>query len=99
MRTFRDSAGVDWTVFEVRRNSGVKGDLSYLPSGFNDGWLCFESELEKKRLVKYPGRWRDFGDAELESLLADAQPAPRPSLRLRDDFTTDTPPIPDSRPE
>ena len=98
MKTFRDSSGVDWTVFEVRRNVGGKGDLSYLPSGFSDGWLCFESEMVKKRLLKYPERWREFNDGELEKLLGEALPAPRPSLRIRDDFIPE-PRAPDALPE
>lgn len=97
MKTFRDSAGTDWTVFEVRRNVDSKSDWSYLPGGFSDGWLCFESATAKKRLVRYPERWREFSDAELEALLQQAQQAPRSSLSLRDDFIE--PRGPDTRPE
>ena len=91
MKTFRDGSGTDWTVFEVRRNVNEKADWSYLPSGYSDGWLCFESATAKKRLIRYPERWRDFGDAELEKLLGDAQAAPRSSLRLRGEDLGDEP--------
>ena len=86
MRTFRDSSGGDWTVFEVRRQVSTKGDWSYLPNGYSNGWLCFENATSKKRLVRYPERWREFNDAELEKLLVQAQPAPRGAFRLGDDL-------------
>lgn len=100
MRAFRDNNGVDWTVFEVRRQveGGTKGDWSYLPSGFSNGWLCFESDGAKRRLVRYPEQWREFADAELERLLGEAAPAPRGSLRMSD-YLGDSSTAPDNRAE
>jgi hypothetical protein len=98
MKTFRDSKNVDWTVFEVRRQVTAKGDWSYLPSGYNDGWLCFESATAKRRLIRYPDRWRELGDAELEKLLDQALPAPRGAFRLGDDLG-DLPSSPGVRPD
>jgi hypothetical protein len=89
MRNFRDSGNTDWTVFEVRRQVNAKGDLSYLPGGFSNGWLCFESATAKRRLVTYPERWREFTDVELEKLLRQAAPAPRGQFRLGDDLGTE----------
>jgi hypothetical protein len=89
MRTFRDSNDVEWTVFEVRRQLSSRGDLSYLPGGFSNGWLCFESPVAKRRLIKYPERWREASDEALEELLSEASPAPRGSMRLGDDLTGD----------
>jgi hypothetical protein len=86
MKTFRDSDGTEWTVFEVRRQLSSRGDLSYLPGGFSNGWLCFESPVAKRRLIKYPDRWRELSDEKLETLLDEASPAPRGSLRLGDDL-------------
>lgn len=94
MKTFRDSKNATWTVFEVRRQVTPKGDWSYLPSGYSDGWLCFENANAKRRLVRYPERWREFGDAELEKLLNQAAPAPRGAFRFGDDFQ-DSPAPPD----
>ena len=91
MKTFRDSSGTDWTVFEVRRNVSAKGDWSYLPSGYSDGWLCFESASAKKRLVRYPDNWREFNEPDLERLLQQAQPAPRASASIRGDDLGDSP--------
>lgn len=87
MRTFRDSNGTAWTVFEVRRQLSETGEArSFLPSGFNDGWLCFETSGAKRRLTKYPPRWREFADGELHKLLDQAQPAPNGS-RIYDDLS------------
>ena len=98
MRTFRDSNGTAWTVFEVRRQLSPSGDkTSYLPGGFNDGWLCFETVGAKRRLTKYPPRWREFGDVELIKLLDEAQAAPKGSGRIYDDLG-ETPSV-DARPE
>ncbi len=91
MKNFRDSAGTEWTVFEVRRGVTGKGDWSYLPAGFNDGWLCFESSTAKRRLTKYPEQWRELAEPELARLLAEALPAPRSSLRLADDYGDSSP--------
>jgi hypothetical protein len=89
MRAFRDSSGNEWTVFEVRRQVSTNGDLVYMPQGFGSGWLCFENGggTAKRRLVRFPERWREFGDAELEKLLGQAQPAPRGTFRLADDLS------------
>ena len=99
MKNFRDASGTDWTVFEVRRNVAAKGDWSYLPTGYSDGWLCFECATAKKRLVQYPPGWREFNDAALEKLLGLAQPAPRSSLGLPDDLSDEASRPSDVRPE
>jgi hypothetical protein len=97
MRTFRDSHGTAWTVFEVRRQVSETGDSrSYLPGGFNDGWLCFETSGAKRRLTKYPPRWREFNDSELIKLLDQAQAAPKGS-RIYDDLGET--PSADTRPD
>ena len=76
MRTIADSTGVVWTVFEVKRKGGT-GEWTYLPEQFGNGWLCFESNLSKRRLTPVPARWAEFSDRELERLLKQAQPVVR----------------------
>jgi hypothetical protein len=95
MRTFRDSDDTIWTVFEVRRQ--LTGRLEpFLPGGYNDGWLCFETKDSKRRLTKYPPRWREASDDELTRLLHEALPAPRGASRIIDDFG-DNSAAPDAR--
>lgn len=83
MRIFRDSNNVEWTVFEVRRQVSRADETS--PIAQTPGWLCFESDTSKRRLLKFPERWREFADGELTQLLHQASPAPRTALSLSDD--------------
>jgi hypothetical protein len=76
MRTVADSAGTEWTIFEVKKT--IAGDQwTYLPEQFGNGWLCFESAVSKRRLTPVPHGWDDMSDAELLGLLKQAQPAVR----------------------
>ena len=54
MRVIADSTGVDWTVFEVKRQSTPADRWSHLPAEFENGWLCFESDFSKRRLTPVP---------------------------------------------
>lgn len=75
-RTFEDSAGATWEVFEVHRASGKLGGVS---AGLELGWLAFVKEGEKRRLAPFPSDWEQVGDSELEQLCARARlSAPRP---------------------
>jgi hypothetical protein len=86
MRDIVDSNGTTWTVFEVKRQ-GSADRWSYSPREFREGWLCFESDIGKRRLSPPPQRWREFGDDQLVRLLGQAQPVarPRPSVDSRPD--------------
>ena len=77
MKNFRDSTGMEWTVFEVRRAVSAKGDWSYLPSGFSDGWLCFECGEEKRRLAPVPEGWDRADDETIEQWCCSAKPVVR----------------------
>jgi hypothetical protein len=83
MRSFRDSSNVEWTVFEVRRQVSRADAVS--PIAQTSGWLCFESNTSKRRLLKYPERWREFAESELTRLLNEAKPAPRATPGLAED--------------
>lgn len=77
MRTIADSAGVEWTLFEVERQNTGSDRWSHLPAEFVNGWLCFESDFSKRRLTPVPPRWTEFSDAELGRLLVQAHPVRR----------------------
>ena len=49
-----------------RRSVTVAGE-------FSNGWLCFESEGEKRRLVPIPEGWTEMGPDRLSSLLQAAK--------------------------
>jgi len=40
------------------------------------GWICFTSEVEKRRLYPPPPGWHQASDAELEALCARAERGP-----------------------
>lgn len=76
MRNFRDTAGIEWTVFEVRRVND-ESNWAYLPRGFRSGWLCFESSLGKRRLSPVPDGWKALEPPDLEVMLRRASPVGR----------------------
>ncbi len=84
MRIFTDPTGREWTVFEVKRLEGSPERWSYLPNEFGDGWLCFESDVSKRRLTPIPAQWRSYGDGQLQQLLEQAATVNRPRVVLDD---------------
>ncbi len=87
LREFRDSKGVLWKVWSVTPDSLDKRTTAedYMRD-WQDGWLCFECPESRRRLATFPPGWEDLPDAELESLLARAQPVKR---RGTDDLIRD----------
>jgi hypothetical protein len=69
-RTFEDSAGTVWEVFEVRRSSQ---NAQAVTAGLELGWLAFISGSQKRRLAPYPRDWHELSDAELERLCESAR--------------------------
>jgi hypothetical protein len=74
-RTFEDSSGAVWEVFEVHRSSSKAGAVS---TGLEQGWLAFVSGQTKRRLAPYPPSWETAAVPELERLCALARAAPTP---------------------
>jgi hypothetical protein len=60
-------------VYEVKKKDGTTERWSYLPDEFGAGWLCFESDISKRRLTPIPANWREFSDSELVRSLEQAQ--------------------------
>jgi len=71
-RSFEDSSGVIWEVFEVHRTSEAPRGVS---AGLEKGWLSFVSDTGKRRLAPFPTVWREATDLELERLCAQARVA------------------------
>src|SRR4051812_32594458 len=74
-RSFEDSSGILWEVFEVRRTSATPGGVS---RGLERGWLTFQSTVGKRRLAPFPAGWSDAEASELERLCATARVANPP---------------------
>ena len=75
LRAFRDSTGVEWRVWEVYPSKAVPvtgademGRRSLMGSAFAEGWLCFESPSEKRRLAPIPQGWEHADHNEMAAL-------------------------------
>jgi hypothetical protein len=55
-----------------RRRSPFRRSVT-VASEYNNGWLCFESEGEKRRLVPVPEGWVEMGPDRLSALLQAAK--------------------------
>ena len=77
-RILRDRRGVRWDVFAVYRDSRV-ATRWHLEAPYSEGWLCFDSVGEKRRLAPVPPQWYRLGNAQLEALgeIADVVPTHR----------------------
>jgi hypothetical protein len=57
----------------------IGGRRPMLTAGLDGGWLCFETDAEKRRLTPIPSDWLRCTEAQLERYCAAAKRAPRPS--------------------
>jgi hypothetical protein len=78
-RTFEDSTGTVWEVFEVRRASQKAEAVS---PGLERGWLAFVSGSNKRRLAPFPPEWQTADSGELERLCGIARAARATSPQL-----------------
>lgn len=69
MRTFKDGEGRIWRVWHVVPQSDVLRSSSPELAG---GWLCFEYDGDKRRLVNPPEAWQDGSDEDLQRLFDQA---------------------------
>jgi hypothetical protein len=73
-RTFADAQGVTWDVFAVYPESRPSAHLQ-LRGTFQQGWLCFDSGAEKRRLSPIPDDWQRLTEHDLARLLERADVA------------------------
>jgi hypothetical protein len=77
VRDFVDQSGVSWRVWPVTPESlQPKTAAEDYLGEYGDGWLCFESATERRRLARYPARWDELPDQELCRLLTAAAIVP-----------------------
>jgi len=73
VRDFVDLKGVKWRVWPVTPTSiQPKTAAEDYLGDYEDGWLCFESISERRRLAKYPRNWDTLSDNGLLQLLRTA---------------------------
>jgi hypothetical protein len=83
-RAFADAHGVTWDVFAVHPAPRVE-PRTPLRATFKHGWLCFESNAEKRRLSPIPRNWESLSDRKLEELWRQAELAATPRRRRAQD--------------
>lgn len=69
MRTVRDTQGRSWRIWHVMPQSAV---LVQTSPEMGCGWLCFESDGNKRRLVQPPDHWAAMTDDQLLTLMRHA---------------------------
>ena len=87
LREFTDNAGTPWRVWDVTPNARPlsmrpKADAAASPYPaleFAAGWLCFESDLGKRRLAPIPADWETCDVERLEEYCSRAGFASRPT--------------------
>ena len=92
VRDFSDGDGSSWRVWAVSVDALQPRTAAedYLGE-YGEGWLCFESATERRRLAGVPGGWEQCSDAQLRELLSRAVVVPgRRTSHLE-------PPPPDAR--
>jgi hypothetical protein len=88
MLTFTDQYGTSWDVFEVYPTE--ERTVSRVPAAFRGGWLCFQSDLERRRLAPIPLGWRQWDVDRLTAALLTTHGMPRRTPRQS--FGIQTPP-------
>ncbi|HEX5726489.1 MAG TPA: hypothetical protein VFX98_13530 [Longimicrobiaceae bacterium] len=76
-RTFTSPDGTVWQAWSVRPGEHADWPAharSHLPPALAEGWLCFESAAEKRRLHPIPSGWEEQNETGLWSFCATAEP-------------------------
>jgi hypothetical protein len=97
-RQFVDDAGAVWAVWDVRPSAvgssldpriaaalrGGGGIVSQMNRTMAEGWLCFESDAEKRRLTPIPPGWDNLSTTDLLRLCETASGVKRRAERRED---------------
>lgn len=72
VRDFVDEKGVKWRVWPVPISAIPKTAAEDYLGDYGDGWLCFESSTERRRLARFPNDWDGLSEQDLSKLLKSA---------------------------
>ena len=82
VRDFVDEKNVKWRVWPVLgASSHPKTAVEDYLGDYGDGWLCFESPHERRRLAHFPDDWDRMPDKDLWKLLILAAVVPVRGMR------------------
>lgn len=73
LRTFTSPDGIEWNVWNVVPTLSHNDRKLALGDGMTTGWLCFEGNGVKRRIVPTPDGWEAWSDAQLAEALGSAQ--------------------------
>ena len=77
VRDFKDENGVMWKAWPVLANAiHPRTAADDFLGDYGEGWLCFESGSDRRRLAKYPNDWDKMTDGDLCKLLKTAASVP-----------------------
>lgn len=65
-----------------RRADERRSTTPFVSPQLSNGWLCFESESEKRRLAPPPPAWEDATDDELGRLWERAEPVKQRKIQI-----------------
>jgi hypothetical protein len=78
VRDIVDENGTKWRVWAVQRSSiHPKTAAEDFLGDYGEGWLCFESANERRRLARFPQDWDKMHDKDLCALLSRAAVVPQ----------------------
>jgi hypothetical protein len=77
LRSFTDSQGQGWRVWNVIPQYDTARDEDTMTPGLQGGWLCFEKEGQKRRLSPIPDGWEAAEPDTLERYCHEATPVAR----------------------
>ena len=85
VRDFMDDKGITWRVWPVKPEALQPRTAAedYL-GDYGDGWLCFESPTERRRLAQFPRDWETLTEDELCRLLDTAAVVPKRKSAARE---------------
>jgi len=72
IRELIDENGVVWRVWTT-----IPSNRRSVPADFRDGWLCFDSGDERRRLGPIPRDWERMTDERLRLVLRMSTPSRR----------------------
>lgn len=89
LRGFTDAGGTEWRVWQVlpspldnqQDTADTMTRMSLNGTPFANGWLCFESPAEKRRLAPIPEGWEFLEPQVLELLCGNAVHVPARRVR------------------
>lgn len=76
VRDFVDEKGVKWRVWPVLRSTIPRTAAEDFLGDYGEGWLCFESPQERRRLARFPDDWDRMSNEDLQNLLGRAAIVP-----------------------